>query len=175
MDEQNSKSPPMPLGTLPAWGHDELPAPLPFSTRNLFRTIGPGAILLATSIGAGEAPALAAAAARLAQVGAAVTKPVLCNWFSTVEQPPSLDEFKQLGVRVALYPVMAAQAGLQGAWELMHDFKARGPAALAEWRKRSTASPYGAADYKAFTGHVDVRRIETAYLPADVQRDYGGG
>ena len=54
MDEQNSKSPPMPLGTLPAWGHDELPAPLPFSTRNLFRTIGPGAILLATSIGAGE-------------------------------------------------------------------------------------------------------------------------
>ncbi len=42
------------FGDLPAWGRDDLPEPLPFSTRNLFRTIGPGAILLATSIGAGE-------------------------------------------------------------------------------------------------------------------------
>jgi hypothetical protein len=41
-------------GTLPKWGSDDLPEPLPFSTRNLFRTIGPGAILLATSIGGGE-------------------------------------------------------------------------------------------------------------------------
>jgi 2-methylisocitrate lyase-like PEP mutase family enzyme len=110
---------------------------------------------------------------QLAQVCAAVSKPVLCNWLSTVEQAPSLEEFRTLGVRIALYPVMAAQAGLQGAWELMNDFKARGPAALADWRKRSAASPYGTADYKAFTGHADVRRIETAYLPAEVQRDYG--
>jgi 2-methylisocitrate lyase-like PEP mutase family enzyme len=111
---------------------------------------------------------------QLAQVCAAVAKPVLCNWFSTVEKAPSLEEFRTLGVRIALYPVMAAQAGLQGAWELMNDFKARGPAALADWRKRSAAGPYGAADYKALTGHADVRRIETAYLPAEVQRDYSG-
>jgi 2-methylisocitrate lyase-like PEP mutase family enzyme len=110
---------------------------------------------------------------QLAQVCAAVAKPVLCNWFSTVEQAPSLEEFRTLGVRIALYPVMAAQAGLQGAWELMNDFKMRGPTALADWRKRSAASTYGAVDYKAFTGHADVRRIETAYLPADVQRDFG--
>jgi 2-methylisocitrate lyase-like PEP mutase family enzyme len=110
---------------------------------------------------------------QLAEVCKAVTRPVLCNWFSTVEQPPSLDEFRQLGVRVALYPVMAAQAGLQGAWELMNNFKARGPEALAAWRKQSATSPYGAADYKQFTGHSDVRRIETAYLPTAVQRDYG--
>jgi hypothetical protein len=32
----------------------DLPAPLPFSVRNLFKVIGPGAILLATSIGGGE-------------------------------------------------------------------------------------------------------------------------
>ena len=32
----------------------ELPAPLPFSRGNLFRVIGPGAILLATAIGGGE-------------------------------------------------------------------------------------------------------------------------
>lgn len=39
---------------LPAWGHDELPEPPPFSVPNVFRTIGPGAILLAASIGGGE-------------------------------------------------------------------------------------------------------------------------
>src|ERR687894_467383 len=39
---------------LPPWGRDDLPEPLPFGLRNLFKTIGPGAILLATSIGGGE-------------------------------------------------------------------------------------------------------------------------
>jgi len=41
-------------GSLPPWGKDELPEPLPFSAKNMFKTIGPGAILLATSIGGGE-------------------------------------------------------------------------------------------------------------------------
>lgn len=41
-------------GRLPDWEQDELPEPLPFSLRNTFRTIGPGAILLAGSIGGGE-------------------------------------------------------------------------------------------------------------------------
>ena len=42
------------FGALPNWGTADLPAPLPFSIRNLVRTIGPGAILLAGSIGGGE-------------------------------------------------------------------------------------------------------------------------
>ena len=41
-------------GCLPDWETGDLPEPLPFSTRNIFRTIGPGAILLAGSIGGGE-------------------------------------------------------------------------------------------------------------------------
>lgn len=109
---------------------------------------------------------------QLAKVCAAISRPVLCNWLSTTETPPSLDEFRQLGVRIALYPVMAAQAGLQGAWELMNDFKARGPEALATWRERSRVGPFGAADYKALTGHGDVRKLETEYLPADIRRTY---
>src|SRR5215469_14139042 len=74
---------------------------------------------------------------QLARVCAALDVPVLGNWLSKVEPPPSFEELSKLGVRVALYPVLAAQAGLQGAWELMHDFKARGPAALAEWHQRA--------------------------------------
>jgi hypothetical protein len=42
------------MSQLPGWGQDDLPEPLPFSIRNVFRTIGPGAILLAASIGGGE-------------------------------------------------------------------------------------------------------------------------
>ena len=41
-------------GCLPDWQTGELPEPLPFNVRNIFRTIGPGAILLAGSIGGGE-------------------------------------------------------------------------------------------------------------------------
>jgi 2-methylisocitrate lyase-like PEP mutase family enzyme len=110
---------------------------------------------------------------QLAKVCAATPAPVLCNWFSNVEPPPSFDEFAKLGVRVALYPVMAAQAGLQGAWELMNDFKARGPDALADWRRAATQGRHGLADYKALTGHNDVRSIEQRFLPAGDQRDYG--
>lgn len=44
----------MPFGELPPWEVDELPAPPPFNLRNMLKTIGPGAILLAGSIGGGE-------------------------------------------------------------------------------------------------------------------------
>jgi len=110
---------------------------------------------------------------QLARVCAATPAPVLCNWFSSVEPPPTFQEFAELGVRVALYPVMAAQAGLQGAWELLNDFKTRGPAALADWRQRSIKRPFGLADFKALTGHEHVRAIEEQFLPLQDRRDYG--
>jgi hypothetical protein len=41
-------------GCLPDWRSGDLPQPLPLSGRNVLKTIGPGAILLAGSIGGGE-------------------------------------------------------------------------------------------------------------------------
>jgi hypothetical protein len=41
-------------GRLPDWQSGDLPEPLPLTGRNVLRTIGPGAILLAGAIGAGE-------------------------------------------------------------------------------------------------------------------------
>ncbi len=41
-------------GALPRWAVDDLPAPPAFNARNLFKVIGPGAIMAATSIGGGE-------------------------------------------------------------------------------------------------------------------------
>jgi hypothetical protein len=41
-------------GQLPRWDTADLPPPPPFTFRNMFRVIGPGAIMAATSIGGGE-------------------------------------------------------------------------------------------------------------------------
>jgi hypothetical protein len=41
-------------GELPRWNVDDLPAPPPFGLSNLFKVIGPGAVMAATSIGGGE-------------------------------------------------------------------------------------------------------------------------
>jgi hypothetical protein len=41
-------------GQLPRWTVGDLSAPPPFTLRNMFRVIGPGAIMAATSIGGGE-------------------------------------------------------------------------------------------------------------------------
>ena len=53
-DSAPSESPATHCGALPAWGVADLPEPLPLTFRNALKTIGPGAILLAGSIGGGE-------------------------------------------------------------------------------------------------------------------------
>jgi hypothetical protein len=50
----DDKSLPLDHGLLPRWEVAELTAPPPFGARNLFKIIGPGAIMAATSIGGGE-------------------------------------------------------------------------------------------------------------------------
>ncbi|MEZ6044205.1 MAG: Nramp family divalent metal transporter [Planctomycetaceae bacterium] len=52
--EINKQPESMPFGNLAPWEQDDLPEPPAYTLRNLIRTIGPGAILLATSIGGGE-------------------------------------------------------------------------------------------------------------------------
>ena len=53
-DKPQPSSSPADAGLLPAWEQDDLPEPPPFSPGNLFRVIGPGAILLVGSMGGGE-------------------------------------------------------------------------------------------------------------------------
>ena len=52
--QPNASSEEINPGCLPAWDRADLPEPLPFGLVNLFKTIGPGAILLAAAIGGGE-------------------------------------------------------------------------------------------------------------------------
>ena len=88
------------------------------------------------------------------------------------DAPPTLAEYEELGVRIALYPVMAATYGLQAAWELLCDFKERGTVALREWDARVSASRWGRPDTKALLGAGRIREIEERYLPEGQRRDY---
>jgi 2-methylisocitrate lyase-like PEP mutase family enzyme len=110
--------------------------------------------------------------AQLKEVCSRTPAPVLCNWWSNVETRPTLDEFAELGVRVALYPTMASQVGFQAAWHVLNDFRQRGDIALADWAAWTKASRYGAADYRRMTGNAKIREIEKRFLPETAQRDY---
>src|SRR5262249_30549326 len=81
------------------------------------------------------------------QVGRAcaeIPAPVMVIWGG--EHPaPTLDEYAKLGVRIALYPVIASAVGLQAAWMVLNDFKERGTVALDDWASAVKTNRWGAA------------------------------
>lgn len=108
---------------------------------------------------------------QLRRICEATPAPVLMIWGG---QPPgpSFDEIAATGCKVALYPVLAATAGLQAAWHTLNDFRTRGVQALSDWRRQVESSPYGAINFAELTGYTGVRAMEAKYIPADAQRDY---
>src|SRR5438876_5340132 len=87
---------------------------------------------------------------------------------------PTLEEWRSLGAKVALYPALTTNVALQAAWDLLHDFKERGTAALADAAKRAQSSPWGVADRGKLVGNELIQELEERFLPPDVQRDYSG-
>ncbi len=87
---------------------------------------------------------------------------------------PTLGEWAALGAAAVIFPALTTSAALQATWDLLHDFKARGTAALAESRQRAQASRWGAADRATLVDAALVRELEERYLPSELQRDYQG-
>jgi 2-methylisocitrate lyase-like PEP mutase family enzyme len=108
---------------------------------------------------------------QLRQACAEIPAPVLTIWGGN-EAPPSLAEYEALGLRIALYPVVAATSGLQGAWEMLNDLRERGSKALADWNARAAKNPWGRPKTGKLLGADQIREIERLYLPAALQRDY---
>jgi 2-methylisocitrate lyase-like PEP mutase family enzyme len=78
--------------------------------------------------------------------------PVLVLWSPRATEPqPSIEEYAELGARIAQFGTVASMAGLQGAWEFLHDFHQRGTAALTDFTTRAAAAPPGRADLRTFT------------------------
>jgi 2-methylisocitrate lyase-like PEP mutase family enzyme len=108
---------------------------------------------------------------QLARACAEIPAPVLALWGGR-DPAPSIEEYESLGVRIALYPTVAASFGLQGSWEMLNEFKTRGTPALTDWAARSKASAAGPASLATLTRTARVRAIEDAFLPDEKKRDY---
>jgi len=82
-----------------------------------------------------------------------VPVPVLVLWGGPgpTEPAPSIEEYAELGARIALFGTVASTAGLQGAWEFLNDFRERGTMALADFTSRANAGRWGRADLRTFT------------------------
>jgi 2-methylisocitrate lyase-like PEP mutase family enzyme len=107
----------------------------------------------------------------LREACARIPAPVLTSWGGP-RPAPTLEELEQLGVRIALYPVVASKPGAQAVWELLNDFREQGTAAIEEWNARAAESRWGPVDIGRLVGADGVRGLEERYLPQDQRRDY---
>jgi 2-methylisocitrate lyase-like PEP mutase family enzyme len=106
-----------------------------------------------------------------ARACAEIPAPVMVIWGG--EQPaPTLEEYSRVGVRIALYPVIASSVGLQAAWMTLNDFRERGTVALDEWAARVRESRWGPLSLASIVRFDQVREIEERCLPPSEQRDY---
>ena len=108
---------------------------------------------------------------QLEQACRQVKAPILTIWGGP-GPAPTPQEFESLGVRVALYPTLAASVGMQAAWHVLHDFKSRGLPAITDWQAQMRSSPHGAASFAELTSLPHVRALEASFIPPEVQRDY---
>ena len=100
-----------------------------------------------------------------------IRAPVLASWLGP-KPTPALEEFERRGLTILLHPAIAASSGLQAAWRVMHDLKARGSTAIDHWAAEVRESPYGVADLKKIFNAEKIREIEELCLPSSSRRDY---
>lgn len=104
-----------------------------------------------------------------------IPAPVIAPYYGPPPSP-TFEEFQNLGAAAVLYPSLTTAHGLQATWELMHEFKERGPAALEEWNRRAQASRWGVVP-RAREPLLDtekIRKLEETFIPDSLQRDYAG-
>ena len=109
--------------------------------------------------------------AQVRRATAEVPGPVLAIWGGKTAAP-TWAEYKRAGLRIALYPTIAATSGLQTAWEVLSDFRVRGAAAMRDWNRKVQASKFGRPPTRKLIGTDNILQIEKRYLPASAQRDY---
>lgn len=102
-----------------------------------------------------------------------IPAPVIAPYYGP-RPSPSFEEFERLGAAAVLYPSLTTANGLQATWDLLHEFKERGPVVLEEWNDRARASRWGMVPrtQDPILPAAHVRELEEAFIPADIQRDY---
>jgi 2-methylisocitrate lyase-like PEP mutase family enzyme len=99
--------------------------------------------------------------------------PVIAPYYGP-RPSPDFAEFQKLGVAAVLYPSLTTANGLQATWDLLHEFKERGPVVLEEWNKKAQASPWGMVPrtQDPILPSNKIRQIEDDFIPQELQRDY---
>jgi 2-methylisocitrate lyase-like PEP mutase family enzyme len=99
--------------------------------------------------------------------------PVIAPYYGPPPSP-TFTEFERLGAAAVLYPSLTTANGAQTTWELLHEFKERGPVVLEEWNDRALASKYGAVPrYRdPLLPSKEIAELEEKFIPKELQRDY---
>jgi 2-methylisocitrate lyase-like PEP mutase family enzyme len=102
-----------------------------------------------------------------------IPAPVIAPYYGPPPSP-TFAEFQSLGAAAVLYPSLTTANGLQATWDLMHDFKERGPIVLEEWNKRAAVSRWGVVPrtHEPLLETEKIRKLEEAFMPQSLQRDY---
>jgi 2-methylisocitrate lyase-like PEP mutase family enzyme len=102
-----------------------------------------------------------------------IPAPVIAPYYGP-HPSPTFEEFQKLGAAAVLYPSLTTANGLQATWELLHEFKERGPVALEEWNKKAQASPVGMVPrtQDPILPAEKIRKLEDDFIPKELQRDY---
>jgi len=99
--------------------------------------------------------------------------PVIAPYYGP-KPSPTFEEFQKLGVSAVLYPSLTTANGLQSTWELLHEFKERGPVVLDEWNKKAQASKHGMVPrtQDPILPAKKIIQLEEDFIPKELQRDY---
>lgn len=102
-----------------------------------------------------------------------IPAPVIAPYYGP-RPSPSFAEFEKLGAAAVLYPSLTTANGLQATWELLHEFKQRGPVVLEEWNKKAQASPWGMVPrtQDPILPSKKILQLEDEFIPKELQRDY---
>jgi 2-methylisocitrate lyase-like PEP mutase family enzyme len=110
---------------------------------------------------------------QIAEACRRIPAPVIAPYYGP-RPSPTFEEFQKLGAAAVLYPSLTTANGLQSTWEVLHEFKARGPVVLDEWNKKAQTSPYGMVPrtQDPILPAQKIIKLEDDFIPKELQRDY---
>jgi 2-methylisocitrate lyase-like PEP mutase family enzyme len=102
-----------------------------------------------------------------------IPAPVIAPYYGP-QPSPTFTEFQQLGAAAVLYPSLTTANGMQASWEVLNEFKERGPVVLEEWNQKAVASKYGQVPrYRdPLLPSKKITELEEKFIPKELQRDY---
>ena len=102
-----------------------------------------------------------------------IPAPVIAPYYGP-QPSPTFEEFQKLGAAAVLYPSLTTANGMQASWEVLNEFKERGPVVVEEWNQKALASKYGQVPrYRdPLLPSKKITELEENFIPKELQRDY---